>query len=47
MENYKQMLAGQIELILSIYNPYVENLNDQEKGHLEDFTKCLEILKKE
>jgi len=45
MEKYKQLLAGQIESILSAYNPYLDKLNEGEKKDLEDITKCLQILK--
>lgn len=47
MEKLKQLLAGQIETVLSMYNPYLDKLSEEEKEHLDDFNKCLEILKKD
>ena len=47
MEKLKQIIADQIESILSVYNPYQDKLSDKQKQDLAGFKECLQILKKE
>ena len=46
MEALKQIIADQIQSIVTFYNPYLDKLSDNEKMDLKDLDTCLQILEK-
>ena len=47
METLKQLIAEQIQSIVTGHIPYQEKLTEVDKKDLEDFSRCLLILQRD